>query len=544
MRDSRVMGVCALCVALLCLPATAVASEGGSAVVGWGKNLNEQLDAGYQTEGSGEDTEETPVRALGLTDVLETQSGFEDGLALLENHTIVGWGSSLFGQLGSGAYGRLGSPVTVDDQAHEPQTEVKQFSEAGDHGMALLKSGRVVTWGDSMDGQRGNGESGTEEDERELGNKPLDRAYTAEVSGLEHVKQVVEAGTTDYALLENGHIMAWGSNGNGKLGIGEEPGGTKSEPKLSPEACKVEKAEDACSTSPREVELPTLPEGVSVASIAAGYDTGYALLSDGRVLAWGDGVDGALGDESRESSDVPVYVSDETVAACPEFSSDTHCPVVKVDGGKLFAWGLLASGEVIGWGTNNTGQLGSESTEECAREELCSLKPKLVVGAEYGKVSEISTNRENGGLFLVGTAMYGLGSFEGELTRTPELFEGLGPVLGITGGEGANFATLKEGEGPVPLMTLIPESNALTIKWTGKAPTVNVRITIIAVKGVEEKGASSKAVAVPSTECSTTTPCSYTFTEVRKGEPLTSEDEYKVRLEGAPPRLADGTPLP
>ena len=196
---------------LLGLSAAGAAAEGGSAVVSWGDNLNEELDQGFQTFGP----EETPASAQKLTGVLAVSSGFQDGFALLANHTLVGWGTGIYGQLGDGAEPaepeteevgegegqpvvgeeteRKSEPVPVVDEAGTTQSEIVEMSAVGDHAVALLQSGRVATWGGSDVGQRGNGESGNRAEAESEGTfVPRDRAV--EVGLPEPVKQVAAGG--------------------------------------------------------------------------------------------------------------------------------------------------------------------------------------------------------------------------------------------------------------------------------------------------------------------------------------------------------------
>src|SRR5437660_6776934 len=96
---------------------------------------------------------------------------------------------------------------------------------------------------------------------------------------------------------------AWGKNKQGQLGNGEsgEPGGR--------ETCPQYLEAPACSTTPVAVS------GVSGVTAAAGggilenNDFSLALLEDGKVMAWGSGFSGQLGDGTTSSSDVPVEVT-------------------------------------------------------------------------------------------------------------------------------------------------------------------------------------------------------------------------------------------
>jgi alpha-tubulin suppressor-like RCC1 family protein len=551
-----------LAASLLAIPASASAEN--TAAVAWGHNSHGQLGSGYLTSGS----EERPVTVVGLKNVAAMAGGWEDSFAMLANGTVRSWGSNLDGQLGDGTAALKGSPSVVKNEESTELTGVKEIATNGDHSMVLLENGSVATWGDSQDGTRGNGESGVASEALEMhekyGTPYQNRELAAELKLESNVKQIAIAGATNMALLENGKVMTWGGNGNGKLGIGVEPGGKKEEP-FEPETCKLSSSSEkkelepedgdvACSKYPVEVKFPA---GVEVVGIGGGYGTAYAVLSNGGVMAWGNGADGALGNGAAESSDAPVYVNMENVPSCPEYSAATHCPVVEVSGGKQIAWALTAGGEIIGWGWNGTGQLGSASTEECKKEaNTCSMKPKVVIGSGFGKVSAMSVGYEAGGVFTVGSTMYTIGSNEwgllgvggleeAKFTRTPVAIEGLAPVAGVAAGEQSNLAFLKEGAGPPPLLKVTPKSKALTFTWTAKAAEVKLKLKVVAEKGVEVKGAESKTIAVVSTGCSASSPCSETISEVKGSSSLSSEDEYELRFQSEEAtRKINGVPLP
>ncbi len=560
-------------VALLATTSSAYA-EAGTAAVAWGSNVHKQLGAGFHSNFEGR-----PVTVLGLGDIAALAAGWEASFALLANGTVRAWGDGYRGQLGNNKEdeGEYGTPAAVKTELGELEN-VAAIAIGGAHDMALLHDGTVLTWGDSMDGTRGNGESGSIGEAREQAEKHgtpyANRWVAATGPALSEVKEIAAGGDTDYALLENGKVMAWGGNGNGKLGIEVEPGKGL---EAKPEICKVEASKKrieeeiaegkepeaglvSCSKVPVEVKLK-LPEGVRVESIAAGYSSAFAVLSNGGVMAWGNGNDGELGTGKAEGSDRPVAVNMANVPSCPElWPAAEHCPVVKVSAGHQNVWALTAAGEVIGWGLNAHGTLGSESESECKHiAHICSLLPKTVIGpTAIGRITAISVGQENWGLALNAEGkIYALGSNEPwgqlgignvELTKgVPRPIEGLAGVGGIAAGEQNSLAFVDSGSGPAPLVTLTPGSRSLKVKWTVTAPEVSLRLTVIAEKGVEvKKGPESKTISLSSTGCSGESPCEYTFHEVRHGEELSPEDVYSIRfaVPGTANRQLTGTPLP
>jgi len=86
-----------------------------------------------------------------------------------------------------------------------------------------------------------------------------------------------------------------------------------------------------------------------------------ALISDGRIICWGDNSFGQLGDESYRTRSYPKLVSGLKAQA------------VQISIGGQHACALLANGEIQCWGRNKSGQLGDGL-------QLQSPLPKLVTG--------------------------------------------------------------------------------------------------------------------------------------------------------------------
>ena len=110
--------------------------------------------------------------------------------------------------------------------------------------------------------------------------------------------------------------------------------------------------------------------------LAAGAIHNCLLTDDGGVKCWGDGRFGQLGSQNAQGcaaahipcSRVPVDVDGLTdgVAALAA-GADHNCA-------------LTEEGEVWCWGENASGQLGSETTDTCAFDVLCSVAPVEVSG--------------------------------------------------------------------------------------------------------------------------------------------------------------------
>ncbi len=238
-------------------------------------------------------------------------AGYEHGLALLRNGKVMAWGENGFGQLGDGT--GLGPETCVFfSECSTVPVEVKGLDEATAiaagyyFSLALLSSGKVMAWGDGGSGQLGDESEFTSDVPKEV--RGLGEA-TAIAGGVQH----------SLALLKNGTIMAWGSDEYGQLGDGDE---TKS-------------------------DIPVEVQGLhEVTAIAAGASHSLALLKSGTVMAWGENASGQLGDGNETNSDVPV-----------EVTGLSEVTAIASDGNHSLA--LLKDGKVMTWGNNNAGQLGN-----------------------------------------------------------------------------------------------------------------------------------------------------------------------------------------
>src|SRR5450756_2229802 len=93
----------------------------------------------------------------------------------------------------------------------------------------------------------------------------------------------------------------------------------------------------------------SLPSGTTVTAIAAGYNHSLALTSSGQVLAWGYNGDGELGTgNGTTNSSIPVAVS---------LPSGTT--VTAIAGGGRHSLALTSTGQVLAWGYNGYGGLGN-----------------------------------------------------------------------------------------------------------------------------------------------------------------------------------------
>jgi alpha-tubulin suppressor-like RCC1 family protein len=101
------------------------------------------------------------------------------------------------------------------------------------------------------------------------------------------------------------------------------------------------------STTPAMVSDPVQVSGLDhVTGLAASYCNGYALKDDGTVWAWGNGKALAIGDGTNTDSLVPVPIT-------------ALSGVTQISGGYQSAYAVTSGGTVWSWGDNSFGQLGN-----------------------------------------------------------------------------------------------------------------------------------------------------------------------------------------
>jgi len=438
---------------LLALPAASHAEAGGQAVA-WGANSRVELGAGWKDL-----QEERPVQVAGLDDVTAVAAGTNFTLALLADGTVRSWGENTWGELGDGTHAGLWGTMRTTVQV-SGLTGVIAIAAANAHALALLGNGTVMAWGNNNYGQLGNGKGGMEKLTGENGTVPK------AVPGLTGVIAIAAGGGSNYALLSNHTVMAWGQNGAGQLGIGE----------AGPETCTNELgAQIHCSTIPRPVVTSTLNasrepvlEPLSgVASISAGEQAAYAVLEDGHVMSWGANDLGQLGTGGEPSHINPVAQEVEDAETGQPLAG-----IASVSGGGTGALALSTTGEVLGWGAPD--QLGGAARPESCKKLVCVKTARPVSGLERTRTTSISAG-EGYGLAVSGGRVIAFGKGErGQLGdgvpakgSPPAAIGGIGPVDAVAAGTTHAIAMLAPGVAPPPpLLSLEAGVASLTLAWT------------------------------------------------------------------------------
>ncbi len=246
-------------------------------VLAWGDEESGKLGTGGPN-GTFCECEPTPEPIAGLGEVTQLAAGSSHMLALQADGHVQAWGSGVFGELGQGEDVDSWRPIEVPGLEN-----VAQVAAGGYLSAALLKDGTVEEWGGNELGELGRGTwTGPEHclSGWSCSTRPLP------VPGVAGVKQIATGWEHTIALLDDGTLLAWGSDNGGPLGV--EP----------PELCEVgpDSSGTSCSTVP--VHVPGVADVMAVA-VSAGGESSAAL---GPFVPRVEGVE----DEGEPEGEPPV----------------------------------------------------------------------------------------------------------------------------------------------------------------------------------------------------------------------------------------------
>ena len=324
----------------------------------WGENIYGDLGNGTTTgpdDCSGYPCNPTPGPVSGVTTAISLVTGYIGYSAVLTSGSVDCWGDNTYGELGngttsgpdcSGTCNPMPGPVSGVTTARSLVSgNVPLYGYC-----ALLASGSVDCWGDNNYGQLGNGTTSGPDCSGQTCN-PMPGL----VSGVTTARSLVSGFLDGFsALLASGSVDCWGDNTYGQLGNGTTTG----------PGCS-----GTCNPTPGPVS------GVTTAHSVVSADDGYcALLTSGSVDCWGNNAGGALGNGtttgpgcSGTCNPTPGPVSGVTTATSlfTDFAGYSA---------------VLTSGSVDCWGENSTGQLGNGTTTGPGCSGTCNPTPGPVSG--------------------------------------------------------------------------------------------------------------------------------------------------------------------
>ena len=303
---------------------TLVVKADGS-VVGWGRDADGQ--AARPPSPTRAITAPVAIELPGK--VLQVALGESSQYALLEDGTVVAWGTNDEGQLGNGPLGASGELGRYPKPSVTPVrvtglSRIVQIAAGMKHAVALDRDGSVWAWGRRDNGEIGDGEP--------KGLRALRAIGPIRVPGLEGITPIAVDSSHNLALRSDGHVMAWGSNNHGELGLGTRVTGW------------------------RPAEVPGLDRVVAIAAgigSLAGGGTSGAVRDDGTVWMWGSNASAMMGNGLG-----PLSPDDEGGRVL------APVPVKGIKGARHLSLGaghvaaLLADGTLRMWGHAGFGQAG------------------------------------------------------------------------------------------------------------------------------------------------------------------------------------------
>jgi alpha-tubulin suppressor-like RCC1 family protein len=480
-RDRRldgrwsIMAAAALIVVAVVLGATAPARADGNEAVAWGENWHGQLGDSFRGQ-----REERPVPVEGLSGISSVVAASSFNLALLGDGTVAAWGGDVYGQLGDNGHKanwELGkSHVWVSGL-----TGVKTLAAANEHALALMSDGTVRAWGNNQTGQLGNGKGGSESVTGQNQRVPKT------VEGLTRVVAIAAGGGSNFALLENGTVVAWGFNGNGQLGVAwPERCESRNLPGCGQYECMTEVGNVLCSPRPSAVLNAAGKPLREVVAIAAGGETAYALLKSGEVVSWGGNLNGALGQAGVEAGPHSQFKAPGRVMLNER---QPLTGVVELAAGYNHVLARLRTGAVVGWGNDSEGELGqvpAPQVEACLKhhpESRCvkTAQPIKLPGGQVEAVSagtQFSVALIEHKVYAWGRNRFGeLGNGDVTPSQVPRMVGGIGAVSGISAAGGHVVALLASGVQPPPSpLTLRAVARGLQLRWTGVGERVVDRV--------------------------------------------------------------------
>lgn len=230
----------------------------------------------------------------------------------------------------------LAAPKATSEQASSDTRRAQSgYLDAGDeHTCAILSDRSVRCWGKGLAGRLGNG---TEDNVLTGG-----AAGPVNLGGGRTARAIVAGDFHTCAILDNATVHCWGFGANGRLGYGNS----------------------ANILSAGSAPAVDLGPGRTATAITAGASHTCAILDDGSVRCWGNGVSGRVGYGNQRS-----IGDDETPGSVGPVDIGAGHRAVAISAGDFHTCVIREDGRLVCWGFGSGGQLGYGGTADVGDDE-------------------------------------------------------------------------------------------------------------------------------------------------------------------------------
>lgn len=201
-------GTCALTPSGVSGISTAVAIAGGGyssyALLGSGTVMGWGDATGFKLGNNSTIPKCIPTAIAGISTAIAIAAGLNFGLALLSNGTLKFWGCNNAYQAGDTTASAFDKSTPVAVCCISTATAI---ATGGNHLLALLANGCIMSWGDNVNGQLGQ-------------NNTTNRCTPFLVCSISTATKIAAGYYTSYSILQNGTLWSWGDNVCGVLGDG------------------------------------------------------------------------------------------------------------------------------------------------------------------------------------------------------------------------------------------------------------------------------------------------------------------------------------
>ncbi len=278
-------------------------------------------------------------------EVPDVKTGKNFTIALKADGTVWSFGTNTNGELGVGEQRVTNIPKWVELN----EEKIEQISVGNSHVIALTEEGKVYTWGLNDKGQLGNGSN-------VKSNTPVAIAIPKATELVKVINdtviKIIANKNTSYAITQQGKVYAWGE------GYGTSPVLVQKTINVDEGQQKEINLIDISTNYMLDVEGNIYNKNTDnkieinekIKYITEGTDHTLFLSETGKGYGIGNNTYGQLGDGSNnDSTENVTQVQEENI--------------LKLEAGDCYTIALTKEGDLLEWGINRAGQIGSSQDD-------------------------------------------------------------------------------------------------------------------------------------------------------------------------------------